>query len=966
MHPTTIIMKRNLLFFLALFFGASQLFAQTGREVTGVVKDTAGLAVFGATVRLIPASRTSDTLMIRTNIEGAFVFKAVPSAQFNLNISSLGYETIVVPVSGSTAASRIVVPTVTLKQGASMLDAVVITGAPAVTIKEDTIQYTAADFKLREDAVVEDLVKRVDGAEVGKDGSVTQNGKAVTRFRIDGKDFFGGDLQTALKNIPANAVDKIQFIDDYGDQAAFTGVRDGDPETIINITTRPGRNTGLVANATAGGGNNTSRTVGNNELYQFNLFATQFKGERNIGITAALNNNNTQIGGTGFGGRGGGGGGNFSGGGGGNAGGNNNTGITTASQIAINYTNRFSTKLQVTGAYNYSNTDRNVLSNSVGESINRLGTIFERADSDNGSLNAAHSANTNIIYNINSKNLLNIRANVSFADATSINARSNFQAGAIKQDQIISTVARTLTPNYGGQATYSHVFTKPGRNLSLNVNISNSESNRDDDTDNNTLYYNAATQALIKDSVFVRQIATDNLSFSGSSRFIYSEPLSETGRLQFSYNINYAGRDNQKITNDVLGINNLVPIDSLSNIYNTSFITQTIGLNYNYRNQNNELQIGVQALPTLLRGTSETLNTEINRSNFNVAPIFRYTYRYSRTRTIQANYNGRAVEPNFNQLQPVRDVTDPQRPIVGNPDLNSSFNHQFNLTYNNSNPIKRTSFLVRMQGGLTQNSIVTNQVLVDDGLGSFIRETQYRNADGIYNYGLNYSTQKSFKDRQYTVVLRGNANFNNSVGFQDNIKNTSDTWRFNQSLALQINPGTWMEMAPSFSYGYTKSNYTAPGSRDQEIQSYSFDVTGRLFFLKSKSLILGFTGGKTFNTGYTGALNVNPFIINAYIEQQFLKNRTATLRLQAFDLLNESTNISRTIDSNGFTDTQTNRLTQYFMLTLAMRINRFAGGTGASQTIPNQGQIRQQGGYSGGQGSYGGGQGGFGGGQGGF
>jgi hypothetical protein len=986
-------MKKIPLFFLIIFLFAGQLFAQapqTGREVSGVVQDTTGTGVLGATVKLIPINSSKDSLSTRTNIDGVFVFKNVKTSQFTISVSSLGFQQVSIRSQNAEGTTRIVLnPPIVLKPGATMLGEVVITGAPPVTVKKDTIEYTAADFKLKENSVAEDLIKRLDGVEVDKDGNVTSQGKSVTKVKINGKDYFGGDLKTATKNIPVDAIDKIQLVDDYGDQANFTGVRDGDPETIINITTKPGRNKGTIANATAGGGSE--------DRYQFSGFANQIKDELNLGITANLNNNGTQVGGAGFGGRGGGGqgggggsfgggqgGGGFGGGGQGGQGGqggggfggggngnnsNGNGGITTLSSIGLNYTDRWSPKLIVTGAYYFYSSDNTTISNTFNQTANSLGTILSTTDNNKGNTIYAHNMNARIQYNINKSNLLMITPFVSFYNNRSNLTNSKIQTGVIKQNQYTNTGSKSSTPSLGGSILYNHLFNNTGRYYSLYVNLRNNLLNSDDNNNNTIRYFDPQTGNALPDSLNHRLNATDNQTFAGSSRLIYSEPLSLTSRLQFSYNVSYNHYDNSFITNLVDSANVLHQIDTLSSVLQYSFISHQIGLNYNFRNQNNELSIGITANPTILSGNSATLHTTINRTNFYFAPILRYTYRYSRTKALLINYFGRATEPQFSQLQPVRDVSNPQRPIVGNPDLNSSFNHMLNAEYNTSDPSKHTSFFLRFQGQLVNDKIVSNIVLVPDIHGTYKQEVRYVNADGTYSYYGSYYWQKSFKDRQYTVRFNGNAGYNNNVSFADNIKNFSKAWDFRQGLGLQINPGSWLELTPNISYRYTNTNYTLATNTDTKIQTYSFNVDGNVFFQKSRSLILRFNGGKSFNSGYTGALNTNPLVINSSIEKQFLKNRMATLKLQAFDLFNQANNINRTLTDNGFTDTRTNRLTQYFMLTFTMRLNKFAGGVN-NQGMPGEGRRNGGGGFGGGRdggGGFGGGRdsGGFGGGQGG-
>jgi len=931
-------MKKVCLLFLVVF-SVSQLFAQTGREVAGVVKDTTGTGVMGATVKLAPISGSKDTMSTRTNRDGSFVFKDVKTSQFTIIVSSLGYNQVRIRSLNDNGTGRIVLGTpIILRAGAIILNQVMVNGAAPVVIKQDTVEYAAAAITLKENAVAEDLLKRLDGIEVDRNGNVTVQGKPVGKIRLNGKDFFGGDVKTATKNIPAKAIDKVQVVNDYGDQANFTGVKDGDPETIINITTRPGMSKGIIANGTAGGGSE--------DRYQLSGFGNRIEGERNLGITANLNNNGAQVGGPG-GGRGGpsavtavnlsGGSGSFGAGTGGAAGANN--GITTLGSIGLNYSDRWSKKLVVTGGYFYNSNDNTTISNILSQNVTSLGTIFGTTDADISTNSHSHNMNARIQYNIDPKDMLVISPSVGFTTTRGDQVRSNFQTGVTKQDQVTNSSNKLITPSIGGNILYNHLFKKAGRNYSLNVGARSNGVDNEDDNINRIKYYNATTSTLQKDSINHRLNKIDNQTFLTAVRFIYSEPLNKTSRLQFSYNMNYNHYDNNKITNFTNSSGALTRIDSLSNIFDYSFTSHQVGINYAYKTLKNDLSLGLSANPTYLSGSSVTLKTNIHRSNFYLAPILRYTHTYSRTRNIQITYASRASEPTFSQLQPVRDVSDPQRPIVGNPNLNSSFSHTINANYNTSNPQKRNSFLLRFQGSITNDRIVSNILLIPDVYGSFKRELRYLNADGTYSYSGNYNWQKSSANRQYTVRLNGNAGYNKNVSFADNIKNFSGDWSFRQGVGLQINPGTWLEFSPNFSYRYSKTDYTLPTNNDTKIQTYSIDVDGNVFFLKNRSLIWRVTGGKNFNTGYSGALNMNPLVVNSSIEKTFLKNKTATLKLQAFDLFNQANNINRNITDNGFSDVSTNRLTQYFMLTLTMRLNKLAGGAavGGPQRAPGQG-----------------------------
>ena len=911
------VMKKLILSF-SIFLLCTSLFAQTSRNVSGVVQDSTGAGVYSATVKLIP-SGGGDTLMTRSDVDGKFAFRGVKSSSFSLLISSLGFDPSSISSVNPEASSAINLPALTLKAASRAIQEVVVNGTPPVLIKTDTVEYRVSDLKLKPDAVVEDAIKRLDGAEVDKDGNVTAAGKPVTKIKVNGKEVFGGDMKTITKNIPADAIDKIQIVEDYGDQANFTGVKEGDPETIINITTRPGRDHGFMVNSTLGGGTN--------ERYQAGLFAQQMQGERILGINANLNNNGTQIGGENFGGRNGA---RFGGGGPGGGGG---SGITNLSSVALNYNNKFGTDLRLAASYYFNNTDRNTISNVFRQSANTLGTILSTEFNDANNLNTRHSFNGRLEYNINKKNLLVFSPFLSFGKTSSQSSGSVFQTGVINQDQTSVSSNRSLTPNINANVLYNHLFGKPRRNYSLNLNFRNSNFESDQENDNHIIY-NDPNGNTLKDSINFRLNSTANKTMSSSSRLVYNEPISETGRIQFNYDINYNNYDNSRISSieNAAGLRN--PIDSLSNVFEYSFVSQRFGANYNYKDKNSELSLGLTANPTRLSGKSVTLKTSINRSNFFLAPIARYQYRFGGTKSITFNYYGSAAEPQFAQLQPVRDVSNPQRPVVGNPDLNSSFSHFVDANLRLSNVEKRTLLMFNLQANSISNQIVQNIVLIPDVFGSRKQEVRYVNTDGYYSYFGGYNWSKSFADKQYTVRLNGDARFTRGVSLADNIKNYSNRRNISQRLSLQINPGEWMELSPQLMYSRTLTDYTLPSNTDTRINTYGLSMDGRFLFMKDKSLIFGFNGSKQSNTGYIGNLNTNPLVVNSYVEKKFKKNM-ATLRLQAFDIFDQSNNINRAVVENGFTDTETNRLTRYFMLTLNVRINKFAGGMQQSGPRPD-------------------------------
>src|ERR1700744_588369 len=307
---------KPLLLILSFFLLIPFAHAQTGREVDGKVIDTTKLGVPGASVTL--KSDKGDSTVTVTDPTGKFVFPSVNGTKFTLTIASIGYQTLIKHYGLDNDTKPAVLDDIILKAESTSLKGVTIVGVNPVTLKEDTVEYKASAYKVRENAPVEDLIKKLPGVDVDVNGNVTTQGKQVTKVRINGKDFMGGDVQSATKNLPADVVENIQMIDDYGDQANLTGVKTGEPDKIMNITIRKDKNYGYFGQATVGDGEDAlpqSQGIPDQNRYIGSVNAFRFNGDQQMALLGSINNTNVNT--FSFGSpTGGGGGGGFGGGGG--------------------------------------------------------------------------------------------------------------------------------------------------------------------------------------------------------------------------------------------------------------------------------------------------------------------------------------------------------------------------------------------------------------------------------------------------------------------------------------------------------------------------------------------------------------------------------------------------------------------------------------------------------------------------
>src|SRR4051794_25724752 len=250
--------------FLIITFVSS---GQQARSVSGSIVDTAGSPIHDVNIKIVSGK---DSLVTFTDATGAFHFTNSRFSDFNLTASIIGYKTFTHRYSLSPGSNVLSIQPIQLHLEANRLTDVVVVAINPVTVKEDTIEYKANAYKVREGAPVEDVIKKLPGVTVDKDGNITAQGKQVARVRVNGKDYFGGDVQTATQNLPADIIDNIQVIDDYGDRANITGIKEGEPEKILNITVQKGKSKGSFGNGTVG--------VGNQDRYVARLAANNFNG----------------------------------------------------------------------------------------------------------------------------------------------------------------------------------------------------------------------------------------------------------------------------------------------------------------------------------------------------------------------------------------------------------------------------------------------------------------------------------------------------------------------------------------------------------------------------------------------------------------------------------------------------------------------------------------------------------------
>ena len=916
-------MRNKILLFIISFVSLQDLSAQ----VKGRVLDSANNKPLDrAIVGLFSEANKADTSYTITNEKGEFSFATTPQSNFSVLITSLGY------MNGKKfrriygGEKNIDLGIITMVNMSKVLDEIVIHSLP-ITIKEDTVEYRADAFKVKENAVVEDLLKKLPGIQVDKNGNIKAQGKAVTKVKVNGKDFFGGDPKTATRELPANIVDKVQIVDDYGDQATVSGIKDGDPEKVMNIQLKKDKNTGYFGRFTAG--------VGDKDRYQASASGNYFKDKQQISFIGN-SNNTSQSGGSGGRIAAGANRGNpiapaqdMSGSANGSDlqlaqnGNGSSDGITTINSVGVNYRDDLSKRMTIYGSYTYTHRNSSGYRISSQQNIFSTGTFLNNQDNNFENAGDNHRLFFNIEYNIDSFNYLKISPAFTYNTNTGNNKTvfDYFTNNAKTSDGYYNTVMSSTAPNFSGSLLFNHRFRKRGRNLSMNINAGTSQNNSEQDSRNSTNQYNSPAGTT---NLFLFN-AQQNENHNNGIRLTYTEPLSKVRFLDVALSHNLSYSRNDKRVYDIDPFTSIKQINpGLSNEYENNFFNNRVNVSLRTTEKKYNYTLGLSVLPVDLRGLSITKDSAYRPiRRVNVFPVARFSYNFSKTRSLSVNYRGDAQQPGFMQLQDVLDSSNRQYQTRGNPYLKPSTIHNLNLFYNDFNFSSGRVLFSSLSFNTIQNQVINNTVRIGT---SGAQLTTPDNVNGYYNVSGFYNYNRPYKNRKYILSLNGVLNFNHNINLVDSIRNIGRNWVASQGFNFEFNYKELLELAAGANYtlnSITYKNRSIYQTLLQNDQYSSWSITSNVNVNISKTLILKYDFEYMINQGLTGLVGKNIAILNASIEKQLFKKKNGLIRLQGLDLFNQNSNISRSISANSIIDSRSNRLNRYFMVTFTYRLQKF-------------------------------------------
>lgn len=943
MHIKTILITLS----LSIFF-LTNSFAQDHVIKGSVLDSLDNVPLDGASVRLL---NSKDSLISNhaADKDGKFSLKIPKEGQYYVQVNYLGYRSYKKLHDFSKDSYAL---TIHLALNITTLDEVNITAPePVVRVMGDTTEFRASAFSTEAYADADALVKQIPGVEIDSDGNVKVLGEDVKRIIVDGKEFFSTDPRVALKNLPADIIDKIQLIDERSKESRFSGFDDGNRSKIINIVTKPDKRTGYFGRLAGG--------LGNADRYSANGMFNFFSGPRRLSIMSGAGNTNEPMGGGGMimgggsmsmgggggrggrGGRGGGGavmmmgGGGFGGGGGG-------VGDSFSNNWGINLNNDFGEKIVFSADYSSGNNENRVFRNVnqellIGPEANQ----FNKMLSENSSDSKNHRASLRFEYEIDSTQSLSFNPNFSIQNSGSINSSNN--SSALKTEEPINASQRSNTNNsknfqWGGDLSYRLRLGKQGRTLSLSAN-GNQSTNKGYAQ---TLSYNQYFEDYVlnrADTVNNENINRgDNNGLSG--RLSYTEPLGEKNRLQANYSIRNTARYSNRETFDFLQATGQFSElnKQLSNEFRNDYVYHSGGLAFQMNKDPLSFDFGMDIQSA--KSTDERIFPETSfasRSFNSYLPKANLTYRFTQQQNVRVEYNTATNAPSINQLQEVINNENPLYIQTGNADLKQEYRHSFRVNYSSADRETGANFSANANVDFANNSIVNStfiasadttlapEVILGKG-GQFSRP---ENVNGNYSARANLSFGRPIKSLKLNVNANTGLSYNHGVGLLNNNTTFSDNYNINQRVSVNSNISQKFIFGLSYSGNYSISrNNTNQGT---SYNSYNQNIRNDFTVVFWKGIRLNSAVTYNYTTGQGEGFNQSFVLWNASIGKKLFSKEQAEITLSASDILNKNVTINRTVNDRYIEDSQSNMLSQYFILSFTYNLRKFGLGGGGGE-----------------------------------
>lgn len=962
--------------FLSLVWMMATLGWGQNRQISGQVvdRDTKD-PIPQVTIQLLSAADSAFVAGALTGDDGAFRLNASENGRYILRFTSVGYQREHRNITIKDTVN-VDLGTVVMGADAIMLKNTTVTAqAVRVTVVEDTTIYNAAAYRTPEGSVVEELVKKLPGAEVSDDGTVTINGKRVKKVKVDGKEFMTGDTKTAMKNLPTSIVDKVKTYDERSDLARITGIEDDEETTVLDFGLKEGMHRGTFANIDLG--------LGTKKRYSGRAMGSYMnRKSRIIGLGSANN-----VGDRGF--PGGGGGGRFGGG---------QNGLNASKTAGLNFNHESGQRkgqrgsaLQTDASLQWNHNDGDRFSTTSTQNFVATSGAFSNSQSQNFSRSNNIQGQMRLEWTPDTLWNVNMRANVNYSDndghTTSQNASYNMnpydQEGITdplaQQEELERIDKMMVNARKNNSVSYSDNLTANismmvnrrlnpyGRNVTLRGDAGYGNNESKSLSENAVELYQVKNYLETGDSTYVtrRYNLTPTKNWNYSLQATYSEPLTRRMFLQFNYQFRYRYNKSDRSTYDFSSNNPLMAgtmlgpnqpgsiFEGWNELYGgwDSYFKQlghpvdyyesdSLSRFSEYKNYIHDLRVTLRIIQPKYQLSAGVLiqpqrthfvqryyghDADTVRNVLNIAPTMNFRYRWNRQKQLRVEYRGSSSQPSMGDLLDITDDSNPLDVTKGNPGLKPSFTHRFNLRFNNFIQSHTRFINANASWSATRNSI-SNKVTYNALTGG--RITQPENINGNWNASAGITYNQSVDSAGvWNISTATNYSYNHYVAYvtlgrnASSERNTTYTSSISERLQLSMRKD-WFEVTldGSCSYNHTRNLLQETGNLD----TWQFSYGGSLNLYAPWGMSLSTDMHNQSRRGYSDAtLNTNELIWNAQLSQSFLKGKPLTVMLQFYDILHEMSNFSRTINAMRRSDTSYNSINSYAMLHVVYRLNVF-------------------------------------------
>lgn len=924
-------MMRRCAFILLYSLCSVTLMAQS---LLGTVTDKATKeGLISATVQLVSSDGKSS--YTSTDLNGGFQFKKLQPGTYTLQVTYVGYKPYKEKQTFAEGQQKEI--KIEMAEDAQLLGEVSVQGrATRAEQKGDSLLYNAEAFQVMMGSSAEDLLAKMPGIVV-EGGTIQAQGEQVQKVLVDGKEFFDGDVNLAIKNLPSDIIASIEVFDKKSEQAEFTGFDDGEEIKTINIVTKSGFRQGTFGEVSGG--------YGTDDRYKVNGNLNFFNDDRRISVLGMSNNVNQQnfsqedlagVMSAGSSGRGRGERGGRSGGKSGGTGGSSTSnfmvgslgGVTSANGVGLNYVDQWGEKWKVTGSYFFNQSDNLTQQQTDREYFESIlpGMTYNEYQ-ENSMKNWNHRFNMKLDYQMTERTSLQLRPTLSFQnnDSYGLLQGQNLTNGTTESETGTTSFGKSNAYNIGADLMLRHRFLKEGRTLSLMLSGAMRNTDGDTYTDYLNTLYGLELSPVTDDYSQWKQ--TLNQQYTLHSNLSYTEKLTDNLQLQLGYKMSYTDSENDKKTYDRSAVTDLYDQldESLSNEYQSGYLTQAGNVGLRYRAGRLSAMLGVDAQWADLKGDLVYPQPDkLSHKYFSVLPSFTLRYSLDRTNSFQLRYRSRSSSPSVTDLQNVIDNSNPLFLSAGNPNLDQQVSHTANLRYLRTTKSGHT--FIAMVGATIQQDYVADSTFVakeDVALSPTVtlnKGSQFTRPVNLDGY---YSLQSMVTYGFPVDFIRSNINFSLSANYAnvptifDGVESRTRELNLIPKLIIGSNISKNLDFTASYSAGISKMFSSLDTAAESDYVTHTAAAKlGWTFFW-------GLTFRSTFNyVGYTG-LDTDTedyFLWNLSLGKKFLKNNAAEIRIEAFDVLKQNQAFTHRTGSNYYDYVNSNVLQPYAMISFVYTI----------------------------------------------